>query len=306
MFHAYKRFTSFPLLILAAGLCAARAGAVGVSAGYEFFPYSHISNIPAGSTLNNGEIRQTKIYGAASLPMFVFRGGKTVLANSLYAEKMSLYYRDFTPGTNEVEDFYGANYSLTWIETINRDWRTVTTLTPGFYYDGHDESRNSWLLQGGVTVLRTVWKGFQAGGGVAVVNEFGDPRVVPTFVVTYNVAASTAARPEAGSHVVEVVAPLKASYFYVLARSLQLGAVGQVSGGKYSLTQGSLKNDSVSFSVGTIGASLRILPTDKVFFEVTAGGTVNRRFEVYSGKSEVGRFDLKNSSFLRLAANVTF
>jgi hypothetical protein len=217
-----------------------------------------------------------------------------------------MYYRDFTPGTNEEENFYGANYSLTWIETFNQNWRTVATLTPGFYYDGHDASRNSWLLQGGVTLWRSLWKGLEVGGGVAVANEFGDPRVLPVLALTYNVATSTGQRPEPGSHIVEIGAPFKAAYFYALARSFQIGAVGQVSGGKYSLTQGTLKNNSVSFSVSTIGVSARVLPTDRVFFEVTAGSTVRRRFEVFNGKRKVGGFDLKNSSFLRLTANVTF
>lgn len=307
-----KTLKTSTLLVCFLSLSVLRPGAVraigtSISAGYEYVPYSGFKNPPAGTVLQQAEVNQTKIYANAVFPFLILRNGKTILVNSVYADRFSLGGRNFGSSPSNTDNLVGMDYSFMWIEILNKGWKSMVTIKPGLYYDGYDTSRNIFRLQGMASFWKTLNAHMEAGLGGGYIDDFGNPKPVPFFGLKMN-WSPTGEHPKPGTHVIDLVLPVSASYFYVASEKIQIGAVGQVAGGKYRLTQGSsTSGDSVEFSVQTFGPSIRFTPNNRWAINLSGGAATNRLFQIRdSNNNLVSDFNLKNSTFARLEAKVNF
>lgn len=291
-------------LALAALPVLAPASLARVVVSYDYFPYARIANLPGNTGLEGARIAQTKISWDVTLPPLKWDEGRGMVVFVLHAENMGLRHKSF-PASVQDDHFYGVDFSLNWVQNLNPAWKTVVTLKPGLYYDGHNPSRNIYLLQGRATLWKTLRPGLEAGLGAGVSNEFGDPELLPIVAVRYR-ADTGGERPQRGAYFIDVAAPIRASYFYVVGRGLHLGAQYQVSGNKYRITQGPLPDVSARLSVSTIGPALRLVPNKWSAIELSGGLAFARRYGIYRGDDQVTDYDLREAGFGRVSATITF
>ena len=319
MKNEHKFVMTALLFLLSCAWSVPVQGGMGSTLSYEYFPYSGIADLPAGSPLADMDIRYSKSSVNLNLPLLTFNRGITLFINSLYAENIALTSRNRPAGGSptEVDRLIGIDYALTWLQFWAPEWKTTLTIKPGIYYDGDSASGNIYRVQGNLCVWKKVSStlGWGVGGGVS--NEFGEPTAVPILLLKFNSHAGEG-NPKPGDHLVELNLPVNGSYFYAVAGGFHLGAAAQISGGNYRLTEGAFDGKSVRFSVGTIGPAARFFFGNRFSlelgggvtfhrrFDVRGGVTFHRRFDVRDGDTNVVDFELKNSGFARLTANARF
>jgi hypothetical protein len=247
-----------------------------------------------------------KTFLTGDLPSLAFNGGASILTNSLYAEYLPIDRQNIPAGyTPPVDQLVGLAYTLSYIQVWSPTWKSILSVKPGIFYDGESASGNIYRVQGSGVLLKTFAKGWDAGLGGGVTNDFGESDAIPIIVLRYN-SGSEKGRSEPGTHLVNLNIPVQASYYYAISRGFQAGAAALVSGGMYRLTRGPLEGDTIRFSIGTVGPSIRLTPYDHWMFELTGGTTFERKFNIRQNETQVADFDLKNSAFGRFTASVQF
>ena len=99
----------------------------------------------------------------------------------------------------------------------------------------------------------------------------------------------------------DLLLPVKAEFWYLPGRSLELGLAARIAGNQYhgDPARYSVPNPQMRYSVGTVGPSLKLHLSERVHLTLDGGVTLLRRFEFFDGDDEQNSLDLKESGFVR-------
>lgn len=273
-------------LALAAGPRAACAQGVQIfELLYGAHPASMLSGFDGRELLQGQEVGLGSFKATLSLPV-VLAKDRSYLYNKLSYRRLDMSFKDLPSGVapQRVETVQSLKYELTWAQRLKPKWWLSSIGSIELASDFEDIARQDLQVQGALLLTRSFSDRFTLGGGAALTNSSGDPRIVPVVYVKH-----TGAR-----HRFELVFPERAAGYLLSGKTLQIGLAAEYDGNRYHVDRGL----EVRFSTIQAGPSARWRFTPALALALDAGVAAERKFvgffepaeEDDAGKLDTGIF----------------
>jgi len=261
--------------------------------GSQLFPYSDVENAPNSDV----SLQYSINYVSFDFPILINKKKGRIFKSTLYTEYLPFNFKN--QKAEPPARLAGLNYSFTYVQFLSPNWQTTLNLKPGFYSDLEGFKRNSFRLQGALLLNRVIKKRFRMGAGLAVVNNFGEPELLPAFLVDVNTDGD--GRPSRGTHILDLKIPIEANYFYVLSERIQWGVLSSITGNNYRINkEGLLEGFNMAFSVGTVGPAIKLFLKENFIVRIDGGWIFRQRLEVKDDDREVANLSVKETGYGRM------
>jgi hypothetical protein len=242
------------------------------SAGYDFFPFSKLTDPDPGTFEQNLEVRVATLSAEFSAP-FIYSEGRTVLVNTLSYHRFDLDYKnwDDRQGGNRIENTHGIEYSLTLVRQFSEKWNLTAVATPGIHSDFQgDISNDAFNVSAAVIFGRQYSENFSLGFGAAYSFKYGEAFPIPLLTLQWSNGSSAR---------VDLLLPVQAEFWYLPSQNLELGLAARIAGNQYhgDPARYSVPNPQMRYSVGTVGPSIKFHLSKGLHLTVDGGVTVLRR-----------------------------
>lgn len=271
-FLALLLFPLFPTPANSADRPMMEASAVS----FEFYPGSMVSD-PRPGTFE--EQVEAEISTASFLLRFpvLLSPGRTVVMNTLSYSYLRFDYKDWiNEGSSyQPSEFHSLRYEANLRQRVGNKWWLGIAIRPGLASDFQNIDGKHFTLNGGLSMTRAVSARVAWGLGVAYLNEFGEPKVLPVVILRW---ASASER-----YAVNLALPQRAEAWWVLSPVTTLGLTARVEGEHYRIGEEGLQNEdsTLKYSTVNVGPEARFtLGRGTSLLKVGAGMALSRPFEL--------------------------
>lgn len=287
-----KFFLYFVLCLLPAGTSsnALAQQVIGVSGGYEYFPYVELAD--PGADVEDLEIQTSSWALGVAFP-FDFAKGKITMLNHVNYRRVDFEFRHLPEEGIEVDQAQSIEYTLFLIDSLSARWSMIAALTPGFASDFEGEvSSDDFTLQAVFGFIRRYSENLSLGAGVAYLRDFGDPLPLPFIYFDWSNGSNFS---------VNGIVPQNVDVSYKLNPKIDLGFLLKIGGNRYhgDPDKYPVDNPQMEYSEGTVSPAVQIHFLEWVHLNVEAGYAFYRNFEFLDGDVTHESYDLKKTGYLR-------
>ena len=285
-------FTCGALILLFIGISdnAIAQQVIGLSFGYEFFPYVKLADPITGS--EDFEIKASSRSLGAAFPLG-FAKGKIMVQNQINYKRTDFSYRNFPSGGPEIEQVQSVGYTFFMIDSLSTKWKMVAVAIPGLASDFEAEVSSDDFTFGAIFgFIRQMSKTFQLGFGIAYMPDFGEPLPLPFLYIDWKIIPKLSANG---------LLPTNMIFAYKLNPKIDLGLSLKVDGNRYhgDPDKFGVDNPLMRYSEGTISPSVQIHFLRWLHLNVEGGFAFYRNFEFFDGDEKAQSLDLKQTGYLR-------
>lgn len=267
-------------------------GFIGVSYGYEMFPYARLQTpIPGGRDF---EIKTTSWNVGVSFP-WEFADGKILMLSNLSYKRVRFTYRNIPPFTN-VENLTQAQsiqLSAFIIDSLSERWSLIVAMIPGVASDFERKvSMDDFTLQAVLGFIRKYGTTFQLGLGLAYTRDFGRPIPLPFLYIDWKITPNL---------VLNGLLPASMALRYDLHPMVDLGLAMKVRGDRYhgDPKKYGVNNPQMEYSEATLSPSARIHFAQWLHLNIEGGFAFYRKYEFLDGDITASSIDLEQTGYLR-------
>ncbi len=262
--------------------------AVGISAGFEYFPSAELVTPLSGAP--GLEIETNTMFLSAAFP-FSLKEGKITVFNRVNYKKVFFDFRNFPPGGTRIDQIQYADYSFFMIDSLNAKWKLAAMINPIVASDFESTlSRDDFIIGGILGLIRTVNSDFDWGFGLAYMSDFGNPIPLPFLYIDWKPAPKM---------IVKGIIPSNLLVGRQMTSWYDLGVELAIDGNRFhgSPSKFETSRPFLRYSEGTLSALSRFHFTEWLHLNVSTGWGFFRNFEFFEGNDQVQSFDLKKVSY---------
>ena len=266
--------------------------AIGISVGYEYFPYAKLADPITGS--EDFEIQTSIRNIGASFPLS-FANGKILVFNKISYRRVDFSYRNFPEGGTEIEQAQSIKYTFFMLDSLSEKWSLVAILTPGLASDFEGKvTSDDFTFEGVFGFIRKFSKNFSFGAGAAYIRDFGKPLPLPFIYFDWNNGSKLSASG---------IVPNNIDLLYKLSPKVDLGLSLKIGGNRYhgDPRRFDVNNPQMEYSEGTISPIAYLHILEWLHLNMEGGFAFYRNFEFLDGDDEKASYDLEQTGYLRAA-----
>jgi hypothetical protein len=266
---------------------------------YAFHPKAEIDDPRSGTFEEEVDVVVSELDVAVALP-WRSAGGHTAIVNGLSYRLLDFAYKDWdvTAGEYQPDRFHALRYRFGLRRELTPGWAVAATARPGLVSDLEEIEADHVNVDGSVLVQRTTSRTRAFGFGVAYLNEFGEPLLLP--LVEWIWVRSARQR-------IELLLPRYARWIYFASPELRLGVAAWVSGEQYRIGDAAapVANATLDYSLVNLGVTAARQLSRSVELSIAGGLAAARRFEVSDDDGDTLRdLGLEQRAFLHAGLSV--
>jgi hypothetical protein len=263
---------------------------IGLSVGYEHFPYVKLADPSAEAPDLEIQARSTSV--GASFPL-VFARGKLLVLNQINYRRTHFDYRNFPEDGNEIEQAQSIAYTLFMIDSLSQKWKLVAALTPGLASDFEgDVTSDDFSFEGVLGAIRRYGENLELGLGLSYTRDFGPPLPLPFLYFDWTISSRLHANG---------IIPVNADVSYSVSPRVDLGVSLTVKGNRYHGDPDiyDVDNPQMEYSEGTVSPRVQLHLLRWLHLSVEGGFALYRNFEFLDGDDSEASYDLEETGYLR-------
>jgi uncharacterized protein DUF6268 len=238
-----------------------RSGAQGVQVfelAYGLYPASSFQDAGGPEQAGLDDLELT-----LDVPV-VFSKDKSYLLNKLKYERLHVRYEDLASG-DPLRTLHSLKYEGIFSVELRPSWWLALDGSLELASDFKSVSLGDVQPQGAAVLTKNLRDNLVLGGGIALTNSSGEPRLVP---VLYFRHTSECCRSE-------LIFPDSATFYYTVGRGVRLGLEAHYRGKRFRLEH----DLEARSSVITLGPSVEWRFVRPLSVSVEAGAALDRRFD---------------------------
>ena len=263
---------------------------IGVSLGYEYFPYVGLTEPVPGA---EGVDVQARAWRAGAAFPLMFAGGKIIVLNQLNYKRVGFYYKNYPENEDQIDQLQSVDYTFFLIDSLSTKWKMAALLIPGLASDFEGKlSGDDFMFQAAFGFIRQMKKDFQLGFGVAYFREFGPPLIMPFLYFDWKINPRWS---------VYGLVPQSLDITCQINPMLDLGCSLKIDGNRYHGNPDKYPeaNPQIDYSEGTLSPNVHIHLSKWVHLYAEGGYAFYRNFRFLDGSEEILSLDLKHNAYVR-------
>ncbi len=292
----YKQFNLFSALFILTAANLIGQQIVGLSSGYDVFPYSRLVDMPAGS--EKMEIQTSSHRFGAAFPL-MFGNGKYLVMNQFNYRRVSFQYKNqpelLSTIGSDLDRAISVNYTMFMLDSLSEKWTMVFALTPGLASDFKADNRTNddFTLQVIFGFMKNYGKNLQVGYGLAYMRDFGRPLPLPFIYFEWNNGDRLSAQ---GLVPTDVTVSWKMNPMIDLMLAFKI--VGDRHHGDPDIF--GVKNPQLEYSEGTLSPSVNIHLKQWLHLNLESGYAAYRNMEFLDSDESASSYDLEKTVYFRM------